>query len=619
MGNGELFDKDTQARLSKIVSKARLQFLGLDWYEFTDHRAMHSERVVEAIKQLASKSVILSQYELFLLVASAWLHDMGYVIMGALHAASHNIERLDRTLAYYSNAVKSEGIRWLKHNELSRLFILRNSEEMGLDKSEAQVIADICLAHATRSWKALELPERVLMKGKEVRVLLLAALLRLADALDIQFDFGRLWAETTSLVRLTIEYRHIEIRVLTGAKARERIESEVGSELHHAEQEINDVLARYKAEPRFDLVIVFTQSEDPPLSADVLTAISGDPDLQLRMSYFEDAEKRLKRSLAERGRTLHDFSDMLLNFKRWNSTSPVRSSPSSRGGGLFLIWDHQGIVIDPGYDYVSSLMRGYSIQDIEVVIVTHDHPDHCSDIPKILNLLHDVNQIRIGDGQSPHRIEFYVSVGVHQKYGEMFRSEPNVSESVILPQNPIPLSRFRIDGAATRTQHPETTGVSTGFGVRLKSVPAGSLDIGITGDTAYLPGLEREFDGARFLIAHIGRLRDPVTHGFSDKHLSFAGIVTLVSLLSVTPELIIVSEFGEEAKGDEHRKEVCVKLEEHLRNQGKNVRCIPADWNMCVKIGAGALEVGRAEIGAYHPAGNVRIIEDPATDKVYYD
>jgi len=542
---------------------------------------------------------------------NVYRREIAWRLKNARHL-SEKIEKIDSTLSFYYKA-SLETPQGFRHNELSRLYMLKRADELRLSQAEANLLAQICYAHAVPTSEFLELPKQISVEDENVRVLLIASLLRLADALDI--DFYRLFWSKASCV---IDSKRLEIAISVKTIQPNKVRSTIEREINFAINETNKVLRRYDLLEQFSLRFFYETIADPPLTANIMTAISNDIDLQDLMDTIEYNENKLKVTLTNRGRTLDSFSNMLLNFKRWNSTSPVHSSPSSLGGGYFLIWHHKGIVIDPGYDYVSTFIRSFSIEDINAVIVTHDHPDHCNDIPKILNLLHEVNKIKRQRRQRAHRIEFYVSLGVHQRYGEMLRSEPNALETRIVPGDPISLSRCRLDARSTRTQHPETNGLNTGFGIRLRSLPAGRLDIGVTSDTAYFSGLENEFDGVRILVAHIGRLRDPVTHSFSGNHLSFPGIVALVTLFSRVPELVVVSEFGEESKGDEYRETICQKLEQHLLNQGKNVRCIPADLNMCIELGR-TLRVGRAEIGSLRPITHVRISEDRATGTIYYD
>jgi glyoxylase-like metal-dependent hydrolase (beta-lactamase superfamily II) len=50
-------------------------------------------------------------------------------------------------------------------------------------------------------------------------------------------------------------------------------------------------------------------------------------------------------------------------------------------------------VIDPGYDFLNILNRKdlkLGIQDIDMVIITHDHPDHCAELENIITLLYEI-------------------------------------------------------------------------------------------------------------------------------------------------------------------------------------------------------------------------------------
>jgi hypothetical protein len=47
-----------------------------------------------------------------------------------------------------------------------------------------------------------------------------------------------------------------------------------------------------------------------------------------------------------------------------------------------------GIVVDPGPDFVENLFRtGFSLEDIDIIIVTHDHVDHLNSLEMLLSLL----------------------------------------------------------------------------------------------------------------------------------------------------------------------------------------------------------------------------------------
>lgn len=126
------------------------------------------------------------------------------------------------------------------------------------------------------------------------------------------------------------------------------------------------------------------------------------------------------RSAWERIPTLNNTPNQLIFIKRWNSSTPLYSDTKiTFGGGYFLIWNHHGIVIDPVYDFIELFRDEFSIEDINVVIVTHDHPDHCEDLPRILTVLREFNE----DKDKPHRISFYVSYGVFFRYYILFQNE----------------------------------------------------------------------------------------------------------------------------------------------------------------------------------------------------
>ena len=82
---------------------------------------------------------------------------------------------------------------------------------------------------------------------------------------------------------------------------------------------------------------------------------------------------------------------ILLVLRRWNSFTPALTSSvnHSKGGGYFFYFScgdkNVGIVIDPGYDFRENLFSfGFRIGDINVVAVSHAHPDHTDSLPSIL-------------------------------------------------------------------------------------------------------------------------------------------------------------------------------------------------------------------------------------------
>jgi hypothetical protein len=88
----------------------------------------------------------------------------------------------------------------------------------------------------------------------------------------------------------------------------------------------------------------------------------------------------------------------LVCLRRYSSFFPFLPRPSAfrvLGGGYFVrIQDREedpgafGIVVDPGPNFVDNLYRcGYSLDDVHMVIVTHNHADHIDALDALLGLL----------------------------------------------------------------------------------------------------------------------------------------------------------------------------------------------------------------------------------------
>ena len=111
---------------------------------------------------------------------------------------------------------------------------------------------------------------------------------------------------------------------------------------------------------------------------------------------MKDAEEHFKKHLKSNSyqspqkEALH-----FLGLQRWNSLTPAQGR--SIGGGYFLYrTDKKGVVdlgiaIDPGFDFVRNLFRmGFSLRDVDIVLISHAHPDHLWDFESMVQLLHEL-------------------------------------------------------------------------------------------------------------------------------------------------------------------------------------------------------------------------------------
>jgi translation initiation factor 2B subunit (eIF-2B alpha/beta/delta family) len=175
---------------------------------FTPHGEKHMEAVEENIYLLLNKpeeqqNDLTEREKLFLLLAS-WVHDIG-MFPDIVREVFPNHD-------YEANQIRK------MHNITAEKYILSYWYKLGIHEDDRWVLAILCRFH--RRQESLELCEKVAIINKEVvRLRLLAAYLRLADALDI--GHSRAPAELYSLclaydIPPDIKLHWIKSRLITG-------------------------------------------------------------------------------------------------------------------------------------------------------------------------------------------------------------------------------------------------------------------------------------------------------------------------------------------------------------------------------------------------------------------
>jgi len=148
---------------------------------YTKHDLSHSERIIEIVGNLLNGNpTLLNDYERFVFLAAVYLHDIGMqspIDAGLPKKAEYTMEELE--------IVRD------KHNESSAKMIRRSVSQnpdfsLGLERCTeyAEFIAILSRYH--RKLNIAEVKDTS-FAGKNMRLSLLVALLRLADALDIDF------------------------------------------------------------------------------------------------------------------------------------------------------------------------------------------------------------------------------------------------------------------------------------------------------------------------------------------------------------------------------------------------------------------------------------------------
>lgn len=154
--------------------------------EFTDHGVNHCRRIIEVFDKLIPDTVLsqLNSTEIYFLLSSAWLHDLGMMVQQI------GEERLE-----------PKEIRE-RHNELTKNYLLEKNKYREYEiysENEARIIADICLCHRKASIPAV-CDATVPIGPDVVHARFLCALLRLGDEMDM--DYRRASECTADLIQL---------------------------------------------------------------------------------------------------------------------------------------------------------------------------------------------------------------------------------------------------------------------------------------------------------------------------------------------------------------------------------------------------------------------------------
>ena len=346
-------------------------------------------------------------------------------------------------------------------------------------------------------------------------------------------------------------------------------------------------------------------------------------------SEIASREKDKKKFLLPKSRFKQDVSFLLI-LREWNSYTPaIRDGDEhDRGGGYFIYHQGQGIVIDPGYNFLENFNKsGGRVHDIDHIIITHAHDDHTADFESVLSLLYQYNK-EIKDYARHKRVTIYASQSALRKLnGVISLRDSNYIHRVVTlnsytPRKPRQHSTLHLCNGVELTilpaYHDDVVSRTYALGLQFSiETKKGIKKIVFTSDTALFPikrnsdgEIERYQDGTEKLdekeelalyniypksarhpdlfIPHIGSIKD---YEFSSpskdqpnyypNHLGLLGIISMI--LEVDPQMTVISEFGSELKTI--RGELLKGIKETIKQlSGNEYSIIPNDTTIAYMI-----------------------------------
>jgi tetratricopeptide (TPR) repeat protein len=234
----------------------------------------------------------------------------------------------------------------------------------------------------------------------------------------------------------------------------------------------------------------------------------------------------------------------LVCLRRYSSFFPFLPRPSAFGapGGGYFVQVHDesdpfGIVVDPGPNFLDNLYRcGYSLDDLHMIVVTHDHADHLASLDALLSLIGYREMLMPRKAfEKERRLTIIGNESVTERY--RFFNDPERRDNVLVvgfdrarelthdrPTDPVSGLTARLDPktlviepVATRDHRDAHGSLAQGF---MLSVGEGRQQsrIFFTSDTGpeleakrYAQGMpfEDAIDGAHVVVAHLSAVPHP--------------------------------------------------------------------------------------------------------------
>lgn len=214
-------DDELYNNIQKIVLNSHKIHSNQILYTFTDHGENHSQRMILFLEKLLSdnkQTKLLNKYEVFILVASVYLHDIGIQF--------NNLENIkyfckENNIAFDSIEDINKFIRE-EHHLLSAFWIQLNIKKESCisdayigDTLLGKYISFVVKSHGIDFSKLTEYNKKISFKGCRIRLKLLCVLLCLSDAIDCdcrRIDINKLTYNDIPLGSRIHWYKHYYVQ-----------------------------------------------------------------------------------------------------------------------------------------------------------------------------------------------------------------------------------------------------------------------------------------------------------------------------------------------------------------------------------------------------------------------
>jgi ribonuclease BN (tRNA processing enzyme) len=595
--------------------------------EFTNNSLEHSDAVVKNIEKIITEfNIQLSKQELYILITSGYLHNIGL-------SAGYKLAEIEKNIYPH---IGKEDIRKM-YPQISSDIIensdLQNSLDIKLQFPSSEyssIISKICYSHNSIS-RLNQLPDNSSIYNINIRTRLLGAILYLGDNLHV----GRKRVNTNNLPKINaslnrrlfwfsyscIEKYEISKNIISfyfgkpknisKKDFQEFITEPITSHFQKEFLRLSLIFENYNIS-KIVLKISITDSLEPDTDttdlflSTVITESSIRRKTDKRKGVIETKLKKkglIKRKIINNELiVLRRWSSYTPRMPNWNTDAgiPIPYHNVSRGGGYFLIWNNVGIAIDPGYDFLKNLWtleipnnNYFELDDINSSIITHAHDDHCHDIEPIISLLYKKRKL----SHFKRDFHIYASEGTHIKYERLFSVNDFIKITDLISDgkpnklNPTNnnLLPYGINIEYLLTKHNETPWLKNHTGVALKLTLTNDTDkiiIGYTSDSQYFSELVTFFEDADMQLLQFGNIGP--SFGFfpqyDKNHLGLTGCHDMItSLMYKSPKLFLMDEFGEEEIGSD-RINLCDLISKLTNLSSMNKILLPMDIGLRIEL-----------------------------------